>query len=570
MSPQTNGPDADDGPLIPASPAPPLDQLDRIAPEVLRRGLPARLVGAVDELLAIDLSGHPWSELLVGAACHDAHRGDGRAEELVDRAWAAFEETEDREAMGVAAYVRANLALGRGDISRAVAWWRRAEDLLGLSTDIAIGAAAHGSLECYAKGDLVGAEHRAREALLLADASTHPADALTPLVYLAMYAYCLGDIAQADQLLRAADATCAAIGPGLHNQRALVRGFQGVIESVRGRSTESDRRFEEGLVWAEEDRAPWYGTMVRALRGAYTASWAPHRSLTDAHRARTDALETGDAWWAAMARYAEGIALGELDRLDLASEVLELAVLELTNPVERGFAQLELGGVLLRRSDRPGARRVLDEARQAFDGAGARYWATRASLALQSADRDRTGRWLRLARDTAVADPAYDRLFAPAQDLRVTVLGEPQVTLDDRPVEFLTRHAELATYLLTLAGEDGLSSDELAAALWPGVDSRRAGPRLRTLLWQVRNALGPEAWRVQRRQSLVWLDLTGVGVDLRDAWVAEEEREAAGELVPTGLAGASQEAGRSSHLTLLAGWDVALPESLRARLGRRS
>ena len=543
----------------------PLHELDRVAPEALRRGLPARLVGAVDELMALDLDGHPWCQLLAAAACHDAHRGDPRAGELLGRAWAAFERAGDREALGVAANVHANLALGRGDITSAVEWWRRAGSLLGVRTDIAIAAAAHGSLARYVEGDLVGAEQQARDALLLADVETRPDDALPPLVYLAMYAYCLGDIAQASQLLRAADEICGRLEPpGLRNERALVRGFQGVVDAVRGRSSESDRRFAQGLAWAAEDRAPWYATMVRTLRAAYTAGWAPHRSLADARQARSDASATGDAWWAGLARYAEGIALAELNRLDEAGRVLGAAAAELTNPVERGFALLELGGVLVRSGDRAGARRVLEEARQGFESAGARYWATRASLALQSADRDRGGRWLRLARDTADTDPAYDLLFAPAQELRINLIGRPSVLLDREPVSFLTRHAELATYLLVMAGEDGLSSDELTTTLWPGVEAGRTGPRLRTLLWQVRNALGPEAWRVQRRQSLLWIDLTGVGVDLEEARVAGEERSAARRLTaPEAPVGDESATSATREPSLLEGWDVQLPPSLR-------
>ena len=133
--------------------------------------------------------------------------------------------------------------------------------------------------------------------------------------------------------------------------------------------------------------------------------------------------------------------------------------------------------MLLGLSDRPAARAVLEEARAAFEAAGARYWATRASLAMGSADRDRGGRWLRLARSTAAADPAYDRLFTPSQALQIKVMGQPAVLLDGHRVDFLTRHAELATYLLAIAGPAGISAEELASALWPGVDERRTGPR---------------------------------------------------------------------------------------------
>lgn len=549
-----------------------LDALDLLAPEALTTGLPARLVGTVDTLLVADLDGHPWSQLAIAAACHDAYRGDPRALALFESAWAAFEFTGDTEALGVAANVRANIALGHGDISDAVGWWRRAESLLGTRGDIAISAAAHGSLDAYAKGDLLGAEVRAREALLLADAAGNPGDSVVPLLYLGFYAFCLGDFERAIQLLRTADSVTVT-PPDSRNDGALVQGFTGVVEAVRGRQSEADRHFAAGLALAEADEAPWYSVMVRTLRADYTARWAPHRSLADARRAQREAEELGDTWWQALARYSEGAALAELGDLPAAREVLEAVVLDLTNPVERAFAQLELGEVLLGLSDRPAARSVLEEARRAFEGAGARYWATRASLAMGSADRDRGGRWLRLARSTAVADPAYDRLFAPSQELQIKVIGSPAVLLDGHKVEFLTRHAELGTYMLAIAGPKGLSADELAASLWPGVDERRTGPRLRTLLWQVRNALGREAWRVQRRGVLVMLDLTGVDVDLHDEALARQERAAAEGLALVGagdrapepespVGGGGRAAATDEPVTLLQGWDVALPPSL--------
>jgi len=550
-----------------------LAALDALAPDALTTGLPARLVGAVDELLGRDLDGHPWCQLLAAAACHDAYRGDPRAMAFFEAAWATFGAAGDDDALGVAANVRANIALGHGDIPGAVAWWRRAEALLGRSGDIAISAAAHGSLDAYAKGDLVGAEQQARDALLLADAAGNQGDSITPLVYLGFYAFCLGDFERATQLFRAAERVTVTLSE-TRNELALVEGFSGVVDAVRGRQAEADRYFARGLARAEADGAPWYSVMVRTLRADYTARWAPHRSLVDARQAQQEALQLGDTWWHGLARYAEGAALAELGDRVAARGVLEAVVLDLTNPVERAFAQLELGEVLLGLADRPAARAVLEEARAAFDAAGARYWATRASLALGSADRDRGGRWLRLARSTAAADPAYDRLFDPSQALQIKVLGQPAVLLDGQRVDFLTRHAELATYLLAIAGQAGISAGDLAGALWPDVDERRAGPRLRTLLWQVRNALGREAWRVQRRRDMVLLDLTGVDVDLRDrsdgtgdhSWSSAPEVAADGDRAaepePDGGGGRAT-ATTGGAMSLLEGWDVILPASLR-------
>ena len=73
------------------------------------------------------------------------------------------------------------------------------------------------------------------------------------------------------------------------NELALVEGFSGVVDAVRGRQAEADRYFARGLARAEADEAPWYSVMVRTLRADYTARWAPHRSLVDARRAQREA-----------------------------------------------------------------------------------------------------------------------------------------------------------------------------------------------------------------------------------------------------------------------------------------
>jgi DNA-binding SARP family transcriptional activator len=53
---------------------------------------------------------------------------------------------------------------------------------------------------------------------------------------------------------------------------------------------------------------------------------------------------------------------------------------------------------------------------------------------------------------------------------------------------------------------------ELTTLFWPEVPKDRQRARLRTLLWQVRNSLGADAWRVQRRRDLVVFDTTGVDI----------------------------------------------------------
>ena len=83
---------------------------------------------------------------------------------------------------------------------------------------------------------------------------------------------------------------------------------------------------------------------------------------------------------------------------------------------------------------------------------------------------------------------------------------------DGVPIEFLTRHADAAVRLLAAAGSNGMKARELSNAFWPGVPEERQRARLRTMLWQARNSLGADAWRVQRQSDLVVFDTSGVDV----------------------------------------------------------
>lgn len=146
--------------------------------------------------------------------------------------------------------------------------------------------------------------------------------------------------------------------------------------------------------------------------------------------------------------------------------------------------------------------------------------------------------------ETGVGDqgPFHQPGTGPTQTLLViSVIGPGSVTLGGEPVRFATRHAELAIYLLALAGADGMGRDELIGALWPGVESRAARPRLRTALWQIRRALCDHAWRIERERGLVVLALDGVNLDLR-----------AGHPI--------------SRDGLLVGWNFSLPAVLAERV----
>jgi hypothetical protein len=234
--------------------------------------------------------------------------------------------------------------------------------------------------------------------------------------------------------------------------------------------------------------------------------------LEDVGRARQLSSAVGNSELAAVASIGEGWALSELGQLEEAASVLQDATENLPDSLGRSVAQLRLAEVELMMGDRSSARLSVDTARETFLKAEARYWGARAVLLTGAIDRDRGGRWLKLARELALPDPAYERLFLPEGMLSIDLSAKSAVRRDGEPVVFLTRHAEAAVRLLAMSGPEGMSIQRIADIFWPGVPPDRQRARLRTLLWQARNSLGADAWRLQRQHDLVVLDTSGVDV----------------------------------------------------------
>lgn len=335
-----------------------------------------------------------------------------------------------------------------------------------------------------------------------------------PYAVLGLSAFWMGDFAAVDEILAKA-AESLGEGPWTDDVTARVilqRSLAGVVASLRGRIDEAEQRFVEAL-------DPTGGTAVEearvialSMRAALCSEGQPERALEDVSRARQLSSALGAVDLSAIATIGEGWALSELGQLADASHVLAEAVAMLPGDLERSVAQLRLAEVQLRMGDRAGARETIDAARNIFLATEARYWAARAAILTGAIDRDRGGRWLKLARELSLPDPAYERLFLPSGALTVDVAGTPCVRRDAEPVEFLTRHAEVTVQLLALAGDGGVPMQELTTLFWPEVPKDRQRARLRTLLWQVRNSLGADAWRVQRRRDLVVFDTTGVDI----------------------------------------------------------
>jgi tetratricopeptide (TPR) repeat protein len=350
------------------------------------------------------------------------------------------------------------------------------------------------------------------DALGAENAAVAVADA--PFVLQGLQAFWSGDFAAVDEVLASAAALLGE-GPWTDEVTARVvlqRSLAGVVASLRGRFDDAEQHFVAALEL--DGGAPVDEARVTALsmRAAFCSEGKPDRAFGDVARARELSVALGAADLSTIAAVGEGWALSELGRFSDAARVLRDAVATLPGGLERAVTQLRWAEVQLRMGDRAGARKTVDGARTTFLDVEARYWGARAALLTGAIDRDRGGRWLKLARELSLPDPAYERLFLPAGKLRIDVSASPSVHRDGEPVGFLTRHAEATVRLLALAGEAGVTSQELINIFWPDVPVDRQRARLRTLLWQARNSLGADAWRVQRKRDQVFFD--GAGVEI--------------------------------------------------------
>jgi len=101
--------------------------------------------------------------------------------------------------------------------------------------------------------------------------------------------------------------------------------------------------------------------------------------------------------------------------------------------------------------------------------------------------------------------------------LTLRALGNPEVQVNGTVVSFPTRHAAQALFSLALAPTNQFNVEELGERLWPEALTSRLQQSMATMTWQLRKALGPEAWRISRsgddllfKSELVTCDLWSI------------------------------------------------------------
>ncbi len=492
-----------------------LEALDAEAADIIIHGHPATLAAKLPELLACGLDGHPWAATVLAAALHDVSRGDPRVEALLDDAGVGFETGGDRRGTGFVSFLRGNVALAAGEIHEACQYWEQARSALqgGVPTDEALVLAF--GLEAYQAGRLWDAVALAEEGLALARIRGAAIQEGSASVFVAFFLVSCGDLARADTVIEVAlRLLYSSLPPDEQRDVPLLEAGRGVIASLRGDPETADAAFSFALRTAERLGLVWQGAIAQCLRAEFTAGYAAQRSVADARTALATFESLGERWWRTSALRGLAAASLQMGENGAAATTLDRLLAEDLAPSERARTLLVLGNARLQSGDLVGARSALAESEDIHRDLGLRYWHAQSMVLLARAEPARSANWYRKALTLDDGDQAYRVLLAGSSQLQVNVLGDAAVAVDGVDCRFATQNAQRALFGLALAAKGCLHSEALAERLWGDVPPKRLGGRVRTLLWQVRQALTyRHAWRVTLSGGVVRLDLRGVVVD---------------------------------------------------------
>ena len=299
---------------------------------------------------------------------------------------------------------------------------------------------------------------------------------------------------------------------GDHQTVLQALGVSGMIWRLRGDDGRALANFDAALALAAAHGSVADEVYLRMLRIAGGDFPDGVTLEADLDRCRSVLAELDDDRLRAHVDLAEGWGLVANGRSEEAIARIDAAVPILDSPIERAVNELRTAEVLAADGHVEEARARAAAALETFASWRAGYWSARATVLLAGLDGDRSARRVRSLLADVPADLAYVRLVDPTGSLLIELDGPCVARRDGQPVGFLTRHAESALRLVIDAGADGITVDELAAILWPGADPARVGQRVRTMLWQVRSALGTDAWRLQRRRSVLTFNTVGCEV----------------------------------------------------------
>lgn len=499
------------------------DELESGGRELIDNGRPDLLVFSTTDISWSSFAGKPWARLAIAAALIARNPRDPLGMSAIESAKSDFAAREDSEGLGYCAYVAGTRNLGAGEFRDAATNWRNACELLGERTPVGAHALTHLSLTAYHDGDLKGAAELADDAVGLARLRSDRRGEGLALIYRGLISLGIGEFGECLVAADAADELFAQIAdvsdryewPLAAAERVGAYGHRRDVDSALIASVEALRR-------AEEVGTRWYAGITLAVRAEFCAHADPEQSLADGRAALDILREAGDPWWESCALRALGIATDVLGHPNGSIRLLREAAQLSPGVFERARSDLELADVYVRQNRMSDARPLLDACADVFRRAPADFLLCRTLRMLALVEPARGATWRAEALKRRRGDLAFDQIFddrwAGGRLIRVRCIGQTDVTLDGEPAHFLTHNAERAFLMLALAGERGVHQEVLSEALWPGAPADRVGQRIRTLLWQVRKALGGDAWHIRRRGQIVYLDPIDVAVDLHAAF----------------------------------------------------
>jgi len=485
-----------------------LADLERRLPELLDDDRLSALDTIREKLLTEDLRGRPKARLLTALLLARHEKSDPRVDRLTRAAWRNFQRSHDREGMALAAYVQGRIADTRGDLGSAADWWSRSLEVSGERAPLRERGLLETGVRAWGHGDLQTAHRLGDESLDLARTRGNAEGETQANALLAMLAMHEGEFDKAEEIV---SATLASLVDESVSASGLLYCVQAAIAAHRGHQAAAQEHFDEALRVADRNG----DTDLRGLVLAMRAELCVNRRIEDRLReawAASGLLAGALPWWRRMAvRAVAEVSALHGDR-EASDEAIESLLAEDIDGVERGRALLAKAVNRLRFGDGDPLP-YLEQSYGVFEGAGARYWAARVAIETSAVDVDNTALWRDRAAALSNGDIAFVRLLRTGRRLELDDVDGGRVLVDGEPVQFLTHHAELAVYLLALAGRAGMDRAELATRLWPDASPSRQRPRMRTCLWQIRRALGEEHWRLRSDGTRAFFEVDEDGFD---------------------------------------------------------
>ncbi len=496
-----------------------VDALETNVAYFIAADLNHRLIPFAPRLAEIDFSARPLAALPAAVAICSIDRARGRG--VLREARCALEEAGDTLGWGYACFIEGLEDLGEGQLHSSEAWWMQAATLLGNEHGVVGFTDAHLALVAYQRGELRRAVRLAELALFAAQRRRDDRVEAIAAVYLGFFSYWVGDFTRAAQAVhRATTASLRIPEPSNRYEMPLVHAIDGAIRATNGDAEIAEQCFVSSLAEADGMQNGWYRAITLAARALLTAADDPRRAVADASEALRYFDLIGERWWVAWATNSLAVA-----HLAMADHHAGLAACEETlavdplSPLERARALCTLAELHERVGNLSGALTTIREAIDAFDEAGAEYWAARAEVIAASIDLKRSEFHLRSARRRRITDPdsvAWSSMLRGRGRLRIRLLGTPLVTVDSKPVKFKTTAELEALSMLAIASDAGVALDDLSDALWPDAEWERVSHRMDNLMSSLRRALLPTT-RLERSTRFVTLHVLEEECDYRNA-----------------------------------------------------